>query len=77
MRRLPQRTDDPRDAIVSGEVYWTHVWNPKWGTTESYGYTRELMFTFDSEGGAKTPPPPPSPQPGIAAMPTPADGGRR
>ena len=73
MRGLPERTGDPRDKIVSGEVYWTHCWNPKWGTTESYGFSRELMFTFDEDGGAKTPPPPaPPPQPPIAAMPSPA-----
>ncbi len=63
MRRLPDRTGNPNDAIVSGAVYWTHDMNPKWGTTESWGYGKELMFTFDEEGGAKAAPPPAPPTP--------------
>ncbi len=58
MRRLPERTGNPNDAIVSGSVYWVHDWNPKWGTHESYGQVNNLLFTFDKEGGAKEPPPP-------------------
>ncbi len=59
MRRLPERTGNPNDALVSGEVYWTHDMNPKWGTHESYAYGKNLLFTFDTTGGAKDPPPPP------------------
>jgi hypothetical protein len=33
--------------------------NPKWGTHESYAYGKNLLFTFDTTGGAKDPPPPP------------------
>ncbi len=62
MRRLPERTGNPNDKLVSGEVYWTHDMNPKWGTTESWGYGKDLMFTFGETGGAVTPPPPPPPQ---------------
>jgi hypothetical protein len=61
MRRLPERTGNPNDAIVSGEVYWVHDWNPKWGTHESYGEGKDMLFSFGKDGGAKEPPPPPPP----------------
>lgn len=53
MRRLPERTGNPNDAIVSGEVYWIKDMNPKWGTRKSYDQRKELLFTFGSTGGAK------------------------
>jgi hypothetical protein len=56
MRRLPERTKNPNDALVSGEVYWVKDMNPKWGTRESYAEQRDLLFTFGAEGGAKEPP---------------------
>jgi hypothetical protein len=62
LRRLPERTGNPNDAIVSGSVYWTHDMNPKWGTRESWGFGQNLLFTFDKEGGAKEPPPPAAPK---------------
>ena len=55
MRRLPERTGNPNDRIVSGEVYWIKDMNPKWGTRESYDQRKELLFTFDETGGAKEP----------------------
>jgi hypothetical protein len=59
MRRLPERTGNPNDVLVSGEVYWVHDLNPKWKTTESYAEGKDLLFSFGKEGGAKDPPPPP------------------
>jgi hypothetical protein len=53
MRRLPERTGHPNDAIVSGEVYWIKDMNPKWGTRQSYDQRKELLFTFGPTGGAK------------------------
>jgi hypothetical protein len=50
MRRLPKRTGNPNDELVSGEVYWVKDMNPKWRTTKSWNYQRELLFSFDAEG---------------------------
>jgi hypothetical protein len=55
MRRLPERTGNPNDQVVSGEVYWIKDMNPKWGTRESYNQQKELLFSFDETGGAKEP----------------------
>ncbi|AGP33502.1 HTTM domain-containing protein [Sorangium cellulosum] len=46
MYRYPERTGRPEDAIVSGDVYWVKDWNPKWGSTQSYGEERERLFSF-------------------------------
>ncbi|WP_434045227.1 MULTISPECIES: hypothetical protein [Sorangium] len=46
MYRYPERTGRPEDAIVSGDVYWVKDWNPKWGSTQSYGEEREKLFSF-------------------------------
>ncbi|AUX19951.1 hypothetical protein SOCEGT47_004080 [Sorangium cellulosum] len=46
MYRYPERTGRPEDAIVSGEVYWVKDWNPRWGSTQSYGEERERLFSF-------------------------------
>ncbi len=62
MRRLPERTGNPNDEIASGEVWWTHDMNPKWGTRESYAFGQNLLFSFGKDGGAKDPPPPPTPK---------------
>ncbi|MGK3989670.1 HTTM domain-containing protein [Sorangium sp. So ce136] len=48
MYRYPERTGRPEDAIVSGDVYWVKDWNPKWGSTESYGEEREKLFSFQN-----------------------------
>jgi len=56
LRRLPERTKNPADELVSGEVYWVKDMNPKWGTRASYNEQRELLFTFGAEGGAKDAP---------------------
>lgn len=48
MYRLPQRTGHPDDAIVSGEVYWVKDWNPRWNETQSYGYERVKLFSFEN-----------------------------
>ncbi len=56
MRRLPERTGDPSDRIVSGEVYWVSDMNPKWGQRNSWNEKRELLFTFREQGGATAAP---------------------
>jgi hypothetical protein len=56
MRRLPERTGNPNDALASGEVYWVKDMNPKWRSTKSYNEQRELLFSFGKDGGAKDPP---------------------
>jgi hypothetical protein len=61
MRRLPERTGNPNDRLVSGEVYWLSDMNPKWGTRESWNEQKDLLFTFAAQGGAKPPPPKPTP----------------
>ncbi|MEO7328635.1 MAG: HTTM domain-containing protein [Minicystis sp.] len=48
MYRLPKRTGNPNDAIVSGEVYWVTDQNPKWGETESYKEERNKLFSFEN-----------------------------
>jgi hypothetical protein len=53
MRRLPERTGNPNDELVSGEVYWVKDMNPKWKTTKSWNQQRDLLFSFGKEGGAK------------------------
>ena len=50
MRRLPQRTGQPGDALVSGEVYWVKDMNPRWRTRESWNEQRVLLYTFDETG---------------------------
>jgi hypothetical protein len=66
MFRYPERTGRPEDAIVSGDVYWVKDWNPKWGTTESYGEDKEKVFSFTNPRAQSqvqaTPPPPSKPQ---------------
>ncbi len=55
LRRFPERTGDPNDTLVSGEVYWVSDMNPKWGTRNSWGDKRELLFSFGEKGGAIKP----------------------
>ncbi|AUX39226.1 hypothetical protein SOCE26_006100 [Sorangium cellulosum] len=73
MYRYPERTGRPDDAIVSGDVYWVKDWNPRWGTTESYGEERERLFSFHNPNAqARTraePPPPPPGSSGTAPSP--------
>jgi hypothetical protein len=56
MRRLPIRTGHPNDALESGEVYWVKDMNPRFGTTKSYAYGKELLFTFGKDGGSRDAP---------------------
>jgi hypothetical protein len=53
MLRLPERTGNPNDAIVSGDVYWVQDMNPKWNTTESYDYQRKKLFSFEGRPQTK------------------------
>jgi hypothetical protein len=50
MQRLPLRTGNPNDEIVSGEVFWVRDMNPKWRSTKSWGYSKDLLFSFDEKG---------------------------
>jgi hypothetical protein len=56
MRRLPERTGNPNDALVSGDVYWVQDMNPKWHTRTSYGQENISLFTFDEQGKRKDSP---------------------
>lgn len=64
MRRLPERTGNANDALVSGEVYWVHDSNPRWGSRASFGESRNLIFVFGTTGGAHDPPKQPE-KPGV------------
>ena len=44
--RLPERTGNPRDAIVKGEVYWLHDMNPRFGKTKSYNYEAKKLLRY-------------------------------
>jgi hypothetical protein len=50
MRRLPERTGNPSDALVSGEVYWVTDHNPRPRTKNSYGQVETLLFSFGQSG---------------------------
>ncbi len=53
LRRLPERSKNPNDRLVSGEVFWVRDMNPRWGTHKSYGQVKELLFSFNEEGPAR------------------------
>ncbi len=55
MRRLPERTGNPNDQLVSGDVYWVRDMNPRFGTTESFAQANDLLFSFGETGGARDP----------------------
>jgi len=46
--RLPERTGNPNDALVSGEVFWAQDMNPKWNSTEAYDAQLVKLFTFEN-----------------------------
>jgi hypothetical protein len=48
MYRLPQRTGNPSDAIVSGDVYWVKKMNPRWNEITPYGYEKSKLFSFEN-----------------------------
>jgi hypothetical protein len=48
MYRLPERTGNPGDAIVSGEVYWIQDLNPKWRETKSFKFEKQKLFSFEN-----------------------------
>lgn len=47
MMRLPERTQNPSDGLVSGEVYWVQDVNPPLGQIRSIRYEKVKLFTFD------------------------------
>ena len=49
MHRLPERTGNPNDELVSGEVFWVHDMNPRWGTRESFQQQNKKLFSFGEE----------------------------
>jgi hypothetical protein len=48
MYRLPERTGNPDDAIVSGDVYWVQDMNPKWNEKKSWKYEKQKLFSFEN-----------------------------
>jgi hypothetical protein len=48
MYRLPERTGNPSDVIVSGDVYWIRDLNPPFGQTRSYKFEKQKLFSFDN-----------------------------
>jgi len=50
MLRLPERTKNPSDALVSGEVYWIQDINPPLGSTKSVRFEKIKLFAFDAQG---------------------------
>ena len=58
MYRLPQRTGNPNDAIVSGDVYWVSDQNPRWNEKNSYQLEKNKLFSFDNPAIPHAPPPP-------------------
>ena len=58
MYRLPQRTGNPNDAIVSGDVYWVSDQNPRWNEKQSYQLEKNKLFSFDNPAIPHAPPPP-------------------
>jgi len=63
MRRLPERTGNPHDALVSGEVWWVTDRNPRPNTrnpwslasaNKSYAQQQTLVFSFAATGGPES-----------------------
>lgn len=48
MYRLPERTGNPNDALVSGDVYWVQDMNPKWNEKKSWKYEKQKLFSFEN-----------------------------
>ncbi len=48
MFKLPERTGNPNDAIVSGEVFWVVDQNPRWNEKESYKLEKNKLFSFEN-----------------------------
>ncbi len=65
MFKLPQRTGNPNDALVSGEVFWVTEVNPSWNEKDSYKLEQNKLFSFENPAYPKPAPPPPSPTPAI------------
>ena len=57
MYKLPQRTGNPNDAIVSGDVYWVVDQNPRWNDTKSFQLEKNKLFSFDNPAIPHAPPP--------------------
>lgn len=48
MYRLPQRTGNPNDVIVSGEVFWIQDMNPAWNQKVSTKFEKQSLFKFEN-----------------------------
>ncbi len=46
--RYPDRTGHPEDAIVSGDVYWTHAMHPRWNDKAFWNPQRDKLFSFSN-----------------------------
>jgi len=49
MHRLPERTGNPNDELVSGDFYWVKDMNPKWGSRSSWKLEKVKLFSFREE----------------------------
>jgi hypothetical protein len=61
MLKLPERTGNPNDALVSGEVFWVTDQNPRWNEKESYKLEKNKLFAFDNPAIPHPPAPAPTP----------------
>lgn len=48
--RLPERTGNPSDALVSGDVYWIQDINPRLGQTVPTRFEKIKLFSFQGSG---------------------------
>jgi hypothetical protein len=46
LRRLPERTGHPEDALVSGDVYWLSDEDPRWNEDAPYDERKEKIFSL-------------------------------
>ena len=49
MHRLPERTGNPNDALVSGDIYWVQDMNPRWGDHKSWKLEKLKLFSFEGK----------------------------
>jgi hypothetical protein len=65
MFRLPERTGNPNDALVSGEVFWVTDQNPRWNEKQSYQLEKNKLFAFENPAYPHPAPPAPPAPPAI------------
>lgn len=55
MYKLPERTGNPNDALVSGDVFWVVDQNPRWNEKESYKLEKNKLFSFENPAARPAP----------------------